>query len=344
MTRNFRSERGMRMYEGIQSADYCLAHNISHVTSDNYLIHSHDFYELHYVLSGDVSCIYAGTEYELKPHTMFIFAPNVFHGIHVRSEQPFERYIVHFTEELLPAEYRDLLMSNLPTEESIQGNAVALPHVVEHADRLDLLPLFQSYYHLNGAPEAMQRSMISAITAQILGRLHIYFNQCDVDQRLESVERTQRKNNPELDSILRFINQNLTKKLSLDMLSEQLFISKSKLNQMFRKCMDCTVMDYITRRRVNYAHQLLMNGCSASQAGSAAGFGDYTSFYRAYSKHMGHTPAKDMHPNAMPEMRSSFLRDEKDLQMPAVRPKNIWTLNKTKNITAVDINVLRDRD
>lgn len=154
----------------------------------------------------------------------------------------------------------------------------------------------------------------------------------------------QRKLNPELDSILQFINQNLTKKLTLDILSEQLFVSKSKLNQMFRKCMNCTVMDYITCRRVNYAQRLLLNGCSASQASSAAGFGDYTSFYRAYSKHMGHTPVKDMHSNAMLEMRVPFLRDEKDLQLPTVRPKNIWTLNKTQSITAININVLRDRD
>lgn len=332
------------MYEGMQADDYCLSHNISHVTSENYLIHSHDFYELHYVLSGDVSCVYAGTEYEMKPHTLFIYAPNVFHGVHVRSAQTYERYIVHFAEELLPVEYRDLLMSNLPTEKSIRGDAVALPHVVEHADRLDLLPLFESYYRLNGAPEAIQRSMISAITAQILGRLHIYFNQFDVSQPRDSVERTQRKNNSELDSILLFINQNLTKKLSLDVLSEQLFVSKSKLNQMFRKCMGCTVMDYITRRRVNYAQQLLINGCSAAQAGSAAGFGDYTSFYRAYSKYMGHTPAKDMHQNAMPEMYKPFLWDEKDAQLPAVNSKNIWTLHQSQSITAVDISVLRDQD
>lgn len=332
------------MYEGLSSVNYCIAHNISHVTSDNYLIHSHDFYELYYVLSGDVRCVYAGTEYELKPHTFFIFAPKVFHGIHVRSDAPFERYIVHFTAELLPVEYRDLMMRNLPTEETIRTNANTLPYVVEHAERLDLLPLFQSYYRLINAPEAIQECMISAITAQILGRLHINFAQADTGWRWENRERMQCKLNPEMESILRFINQNLTKKLSLDMLSDQFFISKSKLNQLFRKYMNCTAMDYITRRRVNYAQQLLLNGCSASQACMAAGFGDYTTFYRTYSKHMGHTPAKDMRLNAMPEMRNPFLRDEPDPQMPTENVDTIWTLNETQNVTDVNINVLRDQE
>ena len=53
------------------------------------------------------------------------------------------------------------------------------------------------------------------------------------------------------------------------------------------------MIDYIIRKRIAYAQQLLLNGVSAAQAGTAAGFGDYTSFNRAYKKHFGCSPNHD---------------------------------------------------
>ena len=54
------------MSTDLRSANYCLAHNISHVSSDHFLIHSHPFYELYYFLSGDVHFLYDGIEYETR--------------------------------------------------------------------------------------------------------------------------------------------------------------------------------------------------------------------------------------------------------------------------------------
>ena len=93
--------------------------------------------------------------------------------------------------------------------------------------------------------------------------------------------------------ILYYLDEHFTQPISLDMLAERFFVSKSHLNQMFRKMTGTTVMDYVTHKRVNYVQQLLSGGISAAQAAQAAGFGDYTSFYRAYTKIFGHSPSAD---------------------------------------------------
>lgn len=329
------------MYSEIISQTYHAAHNISHIASDNFLIHSHDFYEFHYFIGGNIRYLFAGTEHAPKPHTLMIFPPNVFHGIHVTNTEAYERHTIHFTENLLPKEYRGLLMGSLPTEESLRSNAQTIPHMIENADQLEVLPIFQEYQKLTDAPDSLRDCMVGTLTQLLLGKLLSFASR----QAPLTVEYGWHAVSPELEAILNYINQNLTRKLSLDILTEHFFISKSKLNTLFHKRMNCTVMEYITRRRLNYAQQLLINGFSATQASSASGFGDYTSFYRAYSKHMGHSPASDMHP--APANASSYLfKDEKDDAAPSQTDKNdkptIWDIHHFQSATAIDISALRD--
>lgn len=327
------------MYSEIISSDYHAAHNISHVTSENFLIHSHDFYEFHYFVGGDIRYIFAGTEYVPEPHTLMIFPPNLFHGVHVCSTEPYERHTLHFSPELLPQECRTILTEGLPTEDSIRKGSKSIPYMIENADRLQLLPLFEEYQQLSGVPETLRHCVVSALTQLLLSRLVSYSS-----TRVSAVkERVHQTANPEFESILGYINQNLTQKLSLDILTKHFYISKGKLNSLFRKRMNCTAMEYITRRRLNYSRQLLLNGFSAFQAGTASGFGDYTSFYRAYTKHMGYSPAKEM--RTRPDITQYPLKDQTDRKTeprPETREPNIWDMHHFMSATAVDISVLRD--
>ncbi len=329
------------MYSEIISHNYHAAHNISHVTSDNFLIHSHDFYEFHYFVAGNIRYLFAGTEYVPKPHTLMIFPPNLFHGIHVCSQEPYDRYTLHFTADLLSREYRELLMGSLPTEESVRSSAPSIPYMIENADRLDLLPLFEEYQNLVSAPAMLRHCMTSTLTQLLLSKLLAYSS----TQPPMTADHIWQAASPEMESILSYINQNLTKKLSLDILTEHFYISKSKLNALFHKRLNCTAMEYITRRRLNYAQQLLINGFSAAQAGTASGFGDYTSFYRAYSKYMGCSPAKDMRTSPM-SASPYLLSDESDI-VPCHSYINdqeptIWDVHYFMSATSVDVSVLRD--
>ena len=93
--------------------------------------------------------------------------------------------------------------------------------------------------------------------------------------------------------ILFYINKHLSEAITLDDISEHFYISKHHLNKVFRRATGTTVMDYLLRKRVVHAQLLLNNGCHAKDAAFSSGFGDYSSFYRAYVKTLGHTPGKD---------------------------------------------------
>ena len=93
--------------------------------------------------------------------------------------------------------------------------------------------------------------------------------------------------------ILLYLNRHMKENITLDQLSERFFLSKHHMNKVFRKATGTTVFDYLLHKRVTLAQQLLIEGSSAQEAAAEAGFGDYSSFYRAYTKILGHSPLQD---------------------------------------------------
>ena len=324
------------MKHDLRSRTYNAAHVISHVRSENFLIHSHPFYEIWYILSGDVHTMYGGTEYAMKPHTLQIYVPNVFHGIHVLSEEPYNRFTFHFTPEALPPEHRDLFLSLLPSEKNIAG--APIPHIIPNADRLGMPELVADFDQLDALPLPLRDTMASVLLETILARLVLRIGK--VNSTLPALVYSA---GGELTPILAYIHENLTERFSLDELCGRFHLSKSKLNALFHQQLDTTAMGYITRRRLSYAQQLLLNGFPASQAAAVAGFGDYTSFYRAYLKQMGHSPAEDKRTGAvtLPDpfaeggwKKAGALRDADEL--------DIWSANHSTNVAGGDPGSLED--
>lgn len=326
----------------LKTAAYSITHSVSHVASENYLIHSHPFYELYYFMRGDVRFLYAGTEYIMTPDTLVIVVPNVFHGVMAMSDQPYERITLHFLDELIVPQRRGILMGNLPTEQTIRERSNRIPYILPDAARLGIPPLLKEFDALRQLPAATQLAMVSVLVEGVLAKLLLHTGSAPSMDSMPPYHTGQR----ELDKVLTYIHQNLTRKLSLNDLSSRFFISKSKLNNLFRRQMGTTVMEYVTRRRVSYAQQLMMNGLSAMQAGAAAGFGDYTSFYRAYMKQTGRSPknGKRELPDSADALGEFCLPDNSSAPY-ALRPEDrntIWDSDHIIIASERDPGILRD--
>lgn len=257
---------------------YNICHNITDIPSSNYLIHSHVPYEILYVLTGDVIVSIGGTEFAVEPHTMLLIPSSVFHGIHVLTDRTYDRYAVHFDSNILPQEHRALLMSKLPTKvdstccQRNMGNS-GIHEMLRHFDEL------------KESPEALHKPLVPIYLLALIAQILMKLPEPDKENKHPSKSRK--------NELIDYVNIHFTEPLTLEMLSTQFFISKSQLNYIFRTITGTTVIDYIIHKRVSYAQQLLLNGISAQRAGAAAGFGDYTSFYRAYKKCFGCSPNSD---------------------------------------------------
>lgn len=113
-----------------------------------------------------------------------------------------------------------------------------------------------------------------------------------------SYEKIQKTDDDIGTTVMRYINANITRDLNLDRLSKYFFVSKFYLCRAFKQKNGVTVHSYITEKRVTYAKELIDAGETASSAAYRVGFGDYSSFYRAYVKIIGEpptTPKKKKH-------------------------------------------------
>ncbi len=87
-----------------------------------------------------------------------------------------------------------------------------------------------------------------------------------------------------LKSVISYINSHYSERISLDELAEQFYITKFHLCRIFKEGTGITVHNYITNKRLMRVKELRSEGYNMSEAAMLAGFGNYSSFYRAYKK------------------------------------------------------------
>jgi len=290
---------------------YSISHSATHTVSDGYMIHSHPFYELYYCVSGETSYLLAGVEYSLKPDTLLLIPPDEFHGVRVHSLQTYERWTLHFDPAVLSPERRELLISVLPRHRRSQkeeNERSLLANYMENAHALGIRKAFESFDTLAALDEDSQKQLVPIFLEALLAKLLV------CSRKLPVPEREAQRPSAAVDQVVEYINEHFAQPITLDALSEKFFISKSHLNLSFRKRLGTTVIDYVIRKRVDYARQLLLSGYPAAQAASIAGFHNYSSFYRAYIKQFGHSPNCDYVRNGMQQEMSALLPDSIVLQ------------------------------
>ena len=94
--------------------------------------------------------------------------------------------------------------------------------------------------------------------------------------------------------ILRYIDEHLSEDLDAEVIAKAFFISKYHMMRLFRRESGTTVHLYITQKRLVKARELMDAGMRATEACYRCGWRSYSSFTRAYGKHLGTTPTGRM--------------------------------------------------
>lgn len=242
----------------------------------DFLRHCHDTYEVIYVVEGNGRYIVEGNEYALRPRTLLLLPPRAFHYVDLSPEKLYERYVIHFRPTALPEEGRALL-SSFPAESIGNGHfysSAQLPPTISAIfTRLDEVARLDP-----GNDELLTRLCLSELLLILTAA---------------SPEAHTADGEPLGRAAVRYLNSHLTEPLSLDTLAHKFYVSKFYLCRAFREHNGVSVLQYITEKRVFLAKQFLEDGETAVVAAAKAGFGDYSSFYRAYRKILGISPKKN---------------------------------------------------
>ena len=96
-----------------------------------------------------------------------------------------------------------------------------------------------------------------------------------------------------VDKAVAYIEGHISEQITINSLSGALFVSKNRLYDGFRSYFDCTVNEYITRRRIELAKNLLAStDRSAEDIASSVGLNNYCYFSKLFKRRVGYTPSQ----------------------------------------------------
>ena len=235
--------------------------------------HCHDNYEVLYVVEGTGRFMIEGTSFDINPGTLLVIRPFEYHSMQLEPGTAYERYVLHCTEDYLVNDALDLFKSIL---EGVEGSGK-----VYTASSLskNILPIFERFDTAEMLPENEKAIYVKTLLSELMvflsvsGGEQISINEGELGAR-----------------VIRYLNENISRDVSLDTLARRFFVSKYYLCRAFKKHNGVSVHGYINHKRVMYAKQLIEQGETASGAAYKVGFGDYSAFYRAYVKIIGKAP------------------------------------------------------
>ena len=210
---------------------------------------------------------------DINPGTLLLIKPFEYHSIEMSKDSAYERYVIHFSLEHLTEDASALFRSIL---NGVDGSGRLYP---SHTLSPKVLPVFERFDTAESLPENERLIYVRTLLSELM-----IFLSLSSGEQIEI-------NEGELGArVIRYLNENITRDLSLDRIARRFFVSKYYLCRAFKKHNGVSVHVYINHKRVMYAKQLIEQGETASGAAYKVGFGDYSAFYRAYVKVVGKSP------------------------------------------------------
>jgi AraC-like DNA-binding protein len=234
----------------------------------------HPYHEILYYIDGDATFICEAFRKKLTPKTLLIIPREHFHYFQIDSPQRFERLKISFLgidgfDSLITP-----LIGGVKLYDSLDGICNSV--LTELCDSL-----------LNGDDDDRTRAMAIGTLLILLSRLDGYnYNvSSNVDNAVDSYTE---------DMILRilgYIDANLTSDISTECVAKQMNISPSTLSHIFKKHLGVSLHQFVIQKRLITAQRLISDGQNPTTVYIDCGYGDYSSFYKAYVKMFGSPPS-----------------------------------------------------
>lgn len=93
--------------------------------------------------------------------------------------------------------------------------------------------------------------------------------------------------------IVEYVNEHYRERLRLDALASRFHLNMAYCSEVFKKTAGMTFTDYMTKLRMEYAHQKICEGgCDLQSLALEIGYGDYFTFSKRFKKYYGVSPSR----------------------------------------------------
>ena len=258
------------------------------------VVHKHTFIELVYVISGHATHLVGDRTYPATKGDLFIInydTPHAFFWDENDSE-PFVGYDQLFTPGFLDTSLLDSVRfesinSSFLFYSLFPGTQTGPDVHISGSSYNSFGDLFNKIYQEFTYQENGYLDLIRAYVVELIIKI---FRKMSAVSRPEVFNRQAQI----VDITLDYLRQNYHKQLSLDDLAEQFFVSKYHLSHEFTKQMGTGIYQYLQKKRLLIARQLMAEGQKPTEVYAQCGFRDYPAFFRAFRKVYGLSPREFM--------------------------------------------------
>lgn len=247
-------------------------------------MHAHDFFELYYVLEGQMDYTVDGTRYALSPGKILLISPHTLHYPICRQGTVIDRIVLWVSMPLLAlmAERSALPIPRLPR---MQGMHLISPSDSERALLEPLLRLLLTEFA--GSQIARTQICESLLTALCI---LLYRNILSAYPTAKHIPPPREAAVP-MRAILHYINTHLREPLLLNNLADMFFVDVNTLTRQFKEQTGFSPGKYIRKQRLALARIRIQEGASIAEASEQCGFTDYSTFFRAFKNEYGVSPS-----------------------------------------------------
>ena len=248
-------------------------------------LHHHDFYEIYFFVSGNVSYNIESRSYRLSPGDLLLINPQELHQpVFSPEKQHYERYVLWISDSML----QQFALPEQNMSRCFDATRPGHTNLIrpDGVTRELLTYLFQQLIREQDSQEFASELCCLSLLAQLL----VLVNRAAL--RTGQAPEPRENVDSVVYRILGYISEHYSEDLSLDFLANEFFISKYHLSREFNRVVGTSVHRYIVQKRLIMARQMMAAGTSTSEVSQLCGFGDYSNFYRAFTGEYQISPRK----------------------------------------------------
>lgn len=277
------SETGSALNKGYLLENFRLFHLRDRATGE-VESHYHEFDKIVVFYSGNVDYIIEGITYRLQPGDVLFVRHHDIHRPVVSVDTDYERAVLWVKPGFLDENSTENERLETCLDIASENRACLYSPDTERRTRIKRL--------ISGLESALRDDEFGSVILanSLLLQLVVEFNRCVLSES----PRLPQSIDPKIDEIIRYINNNLSAELSVDMLASMCYLSRYYFMRRFKEATGYTVHNYIQQKRLTAAAELLDGGVTITEAASRVGFSEYSSFLRAFKRALNMTPSEYM--------------------------------------------------
>ncbi len=249
--------------------------NDAHLTKMPCAMHMHEEHlEIVFITDGKGIHTIGGKQYETKKGDIVIYNSRVLHD---------ERASLDSKKSLYCCAVTNLKLEGLRENCLLPDGANPVLHSGDFAEDIEsIFRIMQSQlYSQNIGAESICHNMLNSLISIILNQLDKSEDQLKTSERFIG------------SRIKKYIDDHYLEDLTLEGISNKLYISSSHLCKAFKKSTGYTPMQYITNRRIGKAQSLLViSNYSITDIAFMVGYNDSNYFSTIFTKNVGMSPLK----------------------------------------------------